>query len=82
MRIFSSIREFFWTLLEPIEENNLKQITQLAVSDDNLQKIVEIAIKDYQSEEDRNKAIGTKSSLFIGTLGVITSIVLGVRQLC
>lgn len=82
MKIFNNIREFFWPLLEKedIQEFNEISATDIDVDDNHLEKVLDLTIKRYEAEEDRKKTIETKSSLFIGTISVITSVVIGITS--
>lgn len=82
MKWLHNIREFFWPLLEKeaIErpkETNLKDIT---VDKKYLEKTLQYAIDCYDAEIERNKTVEGKSSLFIGTISVITSVIIGVTS--
>lgn len=82
MKALSNIREFFWPLLEKMEEQKIESITALDVNvnSSHLEKTLEYAIKRYEAEEDRKKTVETKSSLFIGTISVVTSVVIGITS--
>jgi hypothetical protein len=76
------IREFFWPILEkgePLKEptNDLEIKTE---SDEILKAIYDNALKRLDAEEDRKKVVENKSTIFIGTIGIITSIVIGVTS--
>jgi len=80
MKIFSTLREFFWPLLEKIDlpgQSDLKP-ENINVHSENLDKALELTFKMYESEEDRNKNVESKSSLFIGTISVVTTVAIGV----
>lgn len=80
MKIFSNIREAFWPLLEEGEPYESRELSasDITVTEANLDRTLEVALKDFSSEEDRGKTIDSKSSLFISTISVITSIVIAV----
>lgn len=82
MKILSDIREFFWPLLEkfPIAEPDLISQENITVDKSHLEKTLEYAISCYKAELDREKIIEGKSSLFIGTISVITSVIIGVTS--
>lgn len=80
MKPISQIREFFWPLLEPL---NVKEITQvnssdIVVQDDLLSTSLDYALKEFQSEEDRVKTVESKSSLFIGTISAVTTVIIAI----
>lgn len=77
------IREFFWPLLDPpLENQNLGvSITEVTIEDENIYTAYELSISYYKEEEDRKKAIESKSTIFIGTLGVTITIILGLAKL-
>lgn len=82
MKIFKSIREFFWPLLEVSEDEKPKLITpeEVNVNSTKLEKTLEYTIKRYEAEEDRRKNTETKASLFIGSISVVTTVIIGVTS--
>lgn len=73
------IREFLWPLLEKAEpviepKNDLKI---KAKSEEILKAIYDQALKRLDAEDDRKKVVENKSTIFIGIIGIITSIVIG-----
>jgi hypothetical protein len=78
MKIFSYIRELVWPLLEKedVEPAKIFIPDDIKVHADSLDKTFEFAMKEYQAEEDRIKSIEAKSSLFIGTISVITTVLI------
>jgi hypothetical protein len=83
MNIFNEIREFFWPLLEKGEDNlpiNL-ELSEITVDSSHLEKTLEYAIDCYNTESDRKKSIESKASMFIGTISIITTVVLGVTSI-
>lgn len=84
MKIFETVREFFWPLLEKEEIQELDNIVIddiITSNDEHLKHVLEQTIKRYDAEEERKKIIESKSSLFIGTTSIITTIVLGVTTI-
>ncbi|NVO08601.1 MAG: hypothetical protein HXX16_01435 [Bacteroidales bacterium] len=79
MKIFNNIREFFWPLLEKSQIPEPKQISpeEITVSSTHIEKTLEYAINCYEAENERKKTVEGKSSLFIGTISVITSVIIG-----
>jgi hypothetical protein len=80
MKHLTRIREWFWPLLEDQPEQQVRDFssTELVVADENIETVLRAAIKCYEAEEDRIKMVDTKSSLFIGTITVITSVIIAV----
>ncbi len=83
MNFFSRMREFFWPLLEKCPKAPLHSldVNKITVDSIHLQKTLEYVIDCYNSESDRRKGIEGKASLFIGTISVVTSVVLGVTSI-
>ena len=82
MKIFSNIREFFWPLLEKaqiLEPNKISQ-EEITVDNSHLEKTLEYAIRCYEAETERKKTVEGKASLFIGTISIVTSFVIGVTS--
>ena len=80
MKIFSNLREFFWPLLERMglaEQSDLEP-NKIIVHSDKLDKALDLMFKMYESEEDRKKNVESKSSIFIGTISVVTTVAIGV----
>jgi hypothetical protein len=80
MKLIINIREFFWPLLEketikPPENLNPEEIK---VIPDQLERTLNLSIHCYEAENERKKTIEGKSSLFIGTISIITSVIIGV----
>jgi hypothetical protein len=82
MNAFSKIREFFWPLLEKadIQEPLLLDESEIILDSSQLKEAYHQSINCYNSEMDRIKTIEGKSSLFIGTLSVTSSIILGITS--
>lgn len=75
-----NIREFFWPLLdkaEPLIKENYT-LSDIIIQNENIDKALDYIQKVYDAELARSSAIESKSSLFIGTLSVVTTIVLAV----
>ena len=80
MKIIKSIREFFWPLMDeklPEEPKELKT-EEIVITDEHLLKTLEYAMNGYNAQEERRKTIEGKSSLFVGTISVVTSVVIGI----
>lgn len=86
MKIFKTIREFFWPLLEK-KENKEAQNQQQAnapvqeIPDNNIDKVLEFMLKIYESEEDRKRSVESKSSIFISTISIVTTVIIGVTAI-
>jgi hypothetical protein len=76
------IREFFWPILEKDEaaKQPVNDIDIQIESEEILKAIYDQALKKLDAEEDRKKVVENKSTIFIGTIGIITSIVIGVTS--
>jgi hypothetical protein len=83
MNLFRNVREFFWPLLEKggIIEPSCLNVSEITIDSSHLQKTLEYVFDCYNSEADRRKSIEGKASLFIGTISVVTSVVLGVTSI-
>lgn len=83
MKIFKNIREFFWPLLEKDEISAPPMLhkNNISVDSSHLKDTLEYTINCYEAESDRKKTVESKSSLFIGTISVVTSVVIGVTSL-
>jgi hypothetical protein len=78
------IREFIWPLLEPENINkNTKKINSkkiLIKEPDNLKVAFELVIKNYDAENERRKSVESKSIIFIGTISLITTILITISK--
>lgn len=61
----------------PEEPKELKT-EEIVITDEHLLKTLEYAMNGYNAQEERRKAIEGKSSLFVGTISVVTSVVIGI----
>lgn len=81
---FSKIREFFWPLLEPENSNDaakeIKAETILAKDFENLKVTLELALRNYDAEDERRKTVESKSIIFIGTISLITTILITISK--
>lgn len=78
--ILKYIREIFWPLLEgdaPPPRKELS-ISDLNVEDEKLEYVLDKALKEHESEMERKKTVESKSSLFVGIIGIITAVILGI----
>lgn len=82
MKLFRNIREFFWPLLEKEEIPMPELLNQNDVNVDSshLKETLEYTINCYEAESERKKTVESKSSLFIGTISVVTSVIIGVTS--
>lgn len=82
MKTFKNIREFFWPLLEKgdIPEPPMLNEESICVNSSHLKDTLEYTIGCYEAESERKKIVENKSSLFIGTISVVTSVVIGVTS--
>lgn len=76
----SILREYVWPLLEKSESRIYAelQLPELTINEENIEKILDLTLRIYETELERSNKVETKSSLFIGTLSVVTSVVLAV----
>ncbi len=83
MSVFKQVREFFWPLLEKGEPPKFEELTKdkILVNNSFLREAFRYTLDCYNREEERRKGIESKSSLFIGTISVVTSVVLGVASI-
>tara|TARA_R110000796_G_scaffold252645_1_gene390133 strand:- start:15218 stop:15946 length:729 start_codon:yes stop_codon:yes gene_type:complete len=82
MKLFKNVREFFWPLLEKGNIPAPKMLNKKSINVDSsrLKDTLEYTISCYEAESERKKTVESKSSLFIGTISVITSVVIGVTS--
>jgi hypothetical protein len=80
MKLINKIREFFWPLLEKetIKSPENLDPDDIKISSDHLERTLNLSINCYENENERKKTIEGKSSLFIGTISIITSVIIGV----
>lgn len=80
----TDIREFFWPLLEPYDiPPKAKTITTEnieAVDDQNLKTAFELTLKNYDGENERKNNVESKSIIFIGSTGLIVTILLTITK--
>jgi len=80
MKLINRIREFFWPLLEKdtIKSPENLDPEEIKIHSDQLERTLNLSINCYENENERKKTIEGKSSLFIGTISIITSVIIGV----
>ncbi|MBU2488884.1 MAG: hypothetical protein KKA60_05800 [Proteobacteria bacterium] len=78
MGFYKKVREFFWPILEPLEERPFTILNKedLTVEDDNLDTCYDLTMKYYDSENDRKKTIESKSTIFVSAIGFVIAILL------
>ncbi len=80
MKRIHTIRELIWPLLEsgssPTEKKDWKETIE-AMDEKAVTVALDFAQKQMQSEEDRNKTVESKSIVFLGSISVVCSILLG-----
>lgn len=83
MNTFNRIREFIWPILENdgIPKPTLLSAEDISINEKYLEKTLEYVLKNYESEKERERSVESKSALFIGTISVVTSIVIGVTTI-
>ncbi len=69
VKTLKSIREFFWPLLDPLDEVSIRQITieDCKFNDDEIDMELKYLEDNKRSEEDRKKEVESKATIFIGT---------------
>lgn len=83
MKLFKNIREFFWPLLEEAENpfHELLNENDITVSSEHLQKTLDYALNNYNEESERKTSVENKASMFIGTISIVTSIVIAATSI-
>lgn len=78
MRFSEKIREFFWPLLEPLNKKDFLpfNVEELTVKEDDLDMCCDLTLRYYDSENERIKAIESKSTIFISCVGFVIAILL------
>jgi len=79
----SKIREIFSPLMEKdnVDRNPTKYFSKnITLPDDDLNIMLELAKRHYDTEKDRAKNIETKSIVFISSISIIVTILLGVAK--
>jgi len=77
-----NFREFIWPLLEDEEDGGQNGPEfKLHVTSENLTQAFELISKVQDAEDERRRSIESKSSLYISTIGVSTSIVVASNAL-
>lgn len=74
---FKNFREFFWPILEPLNEEDAKPQLEfvLQIEEENIDTVLNLAKKISETEEDRRKGIETKAALFLSTISIATTLV-------
>lgn len=83
MKVFKDLRELIWPLLEkgPKQEPILLEESKISIDENKINDALKQALEYYDTENDRNKTVEAKSSIFIGTMSVAISVVLGVTSI-
>ena len=78
MGIINKVREFFWPLLERVKKENLEPVNigDLTVEENDLDKCYDLTLRYHDSENERKKAIESKSTIFISAIGFVIAILL------
>lgn len=81
--MLKNIRELFWPLLEKEEpksnENDIKP--KLYINQVNLEEAYRLNTKFTENEEDRRKSIESKAALFLGSISIVTSLLIAANAL-
>lgn len=73
-----AIREFFWPILKPPNEENKaeKQDYDIKITGEKgLKELFELSKYSYEEEKERMKTVESKSIAFISSIGLLTAIV-------
>lgn len=83
MKVFKDLRELIWPLLEKgsKQEPILLEESKISIEENKMNDALKQALEYYDTENDRNKSVEAKSSIFIGTMSVAISVVLGVTSI-
>ena len=83
MKVFNNLRELVWPLLEKSvpQEPILLEESNVSIKADKINNALKQALEYYETENDRNKTVEGKSSIFIGTMSVAISVVLAVTSI-
>jgi len=78
MGMLNKTREFFWPVLELIEKKDFNPINfgDLTVEENDLGICYDLTLRFYDSENERKKAIESKSTIFISSIGFVIAILL------
>lgn len=78
----TGFRELVWPLLEPLVEDPLKSISEADCmwNDNEIDMLLQYAERYYESEEKRKQEVESKSTIFIGTFGVATAILINLTK--
>ena len=82
VKTLKSIREFFWPLLDPLDEVSIRQITieDCKFNDDEIDMELKYLEDNKRSEEDRKKEVESKATIFIGTFAVATTVLINMAK--
>ena len=80
--ILSNIREFFWPLLEPLEEPEIQQINieDCKVDDKDMDLVLEYLKENQASEDNRRKEVESKATIFIGTFAIANTVLINLMK--
>ena len=80
--ILSNIREFFWPLLEPLEELEIQQINieDCKVDDKDMDLVLEYLKENQASEDNRRKEVESKATIFIGTFAIANTVLINLMK--
>lgn len=81
-KVVIDTRELIWPLLEPLEESKQNKINESdcfwnSKEEDLILRYVE---KYSESEENRKKEVESKSTIFIGTFGVVIAVLISLTK--
>jgi len=78
MGFHNKVREFFWPVLDPLKKKDFEpfNVGDLTVEENDLDRCYDLTLRYYDSENERKKAIESKSTIFIGSIGFVIAILL------
>jgi len=84
-KTLSNIREYFWPLLEKeVNDKAAKrkdiELKNIEIKNQNLKIAYDLALRYYEKEEERREVVETKSTIFIGSLGVAIAIIIAIAK--
>ena len=81
-KVLKDIRELIWPLLEPLEASKPKEINESEClwNDNEVDMILQYVEKYSESEESRKKEVESKTTIFVGTFGVATAVLINLTK--
>lgn len=80
----SKIREMFWPLLDPLNSSSsptpIREENITLANEENLKTAYDWAVKYYENEDKRSSSVEAKSTIFIGSVGFLITILLTITK--